>query len=131
MVRLWLLTLACAVTTNVSALRWLATTSSLQKGHSLLHQMSPPQQFSEACSGCFRLLAVLCQRNSGRQAHATEVGGLQACLQCMSQPMLRSHDTAIHGCWLLMALCHKHPSNQASVSTPFSGFLFQDTTVVP
>jgi len=104
-----------AVGLGVSALRWLATTSSLQKGHSLLHQMSPPQQFSEACSGCFRLLAVLCQRNSGRQAHATEVGGLQACLQCMSQPMLRSHDTAIHGCWLLMALCHKHPSNQEFV----------------
>jgi len=104
-----------AVGLAVSTLRWLTTTSSFQKQSSLLHQMSPPQQYSEACSGCFRLLAVLCQRNAVRQAHATEVGGLQSCLQCMSQPMLRSHDTAIHGCWLLMALCHKHPGNQEFV----------------
>jgi len=96
----------------VSALRWLATTSALQNSQSLLHHMSP--QCSEACSGAFRLLAVMC-RNTGRQAQATEVGSLQVCLQCMSQPLLRGHDTAIHGCWLLMALCHKHPGNQEMV----------------
>ena len=109
----------------VSALRWLATTACLQKP--LLPQRSP--QCSEACSAACRLLAVLCRQEArqvrllnsflevpARRMPRRWVVCKSACSVCgalsasrqqqvRSQPLLRSHDTAIHGCWLLMALC--------------------------
>eukprot|EP00440_Ansanella_granifera_P068868 gb/GFBE01074709.1/.p1 GENE.gb/GFBE01074709.1/~~gb/GFBE01074709.1/.p1 ORF type:complete len:1460 (+),score=312.37 gb/GFBE01074709.1/:1-4380(+) len=102
-------TLALAVT----ALRWLAT---IPVGQSLQQAEQSLKQRSEACSACFRLLAVLCQRHAARQAHASELGALHLCLQCLARPELgKNLDAAIHGCWLLMAMCYKHPSNQDQV----------------
>eukprot|EP00930_Biecheleria_cincta_P015533 TRINITY_DN12922_c1_g1_i1.p1 TRINITY_DN12922_c1_g1~~TRINITY_DN12922_c1_g1_i1.p1 ORF type:complete len:1518 (-),score=320.21 TRINITY_DN12922_c1_g1_i1:128-4651(-) len=114
------------MTLAVSALRWLVTvpSSTMQRGEAgarpvalaPAHQQQQQQLLSEACSACFRLLAVLCQRHSSRQASISELGGLQLCLQCMARPDFgRSLDAAIHGCWLLMAMCYKHPSNQDQV----------------
>jgi len=68
---------------------------------------------SEACSACFRFLAVLCQKDKGRQDAVRASGGIDAALRCLATPALRcAPDSAVHGCWLLMALCSKNAQNQ-------------------
>ncbi|CAE8742788.1 unnamed protein product [Polarella glacialis] len=100
-----------ALALSVAALHWLSSLASQAQEQQLLQLQH--QQLSEACSGCFRLLAVLCQRNQELQATVSELGGLHASLACLSRPALRRGlDPAIHGCWLLMAVCYKHPANQ-------------------
>eukprot|EP00928_Gymnodinium_smaydae_P074558 TRINITY_DN5758_c1_g4_i3.p1 TRINITY_DN5758_c1_g4~~TRINITY_DN5758_c1_g4_i3.p1 ORF type:complete len:1538 (-),score=343.92 TRINITY_DN5758_c1_g4_i3:1818-6431(-) len=67
---------------------------------------------AETCSGLFRALAVLCQKNPGHQQAVRAAGGLDETLRCLSVPALCGGDAAVHGCWLLMTLCNKHPENQ-------------------
>lgn len=76
------------------------------------------QLAADACSACFRLLAVLCQRNLSHQTAIRALGGVEAALRCLTVPALRAGaPSAVHGCWLVMALCHKNVENQDLVRT--------------
>lgn len=105
----------------VAATRWMASICG-QASWMISPRCLPQQQqtLCEACSACCRALAVICQQNSSRQAIIRELGGLDAVLSCLSSSMLRRGtlnglDALLHGCWLLMLLCHKNPANQESV----------------
>mmetsp|Transcript_70269 Transcript_70269/g.132597 ORF Transcript_70269/g.132597 Transcript_70269/m.132597 type:complete len:1412 (+) Transcript_70269:188-4423(+) len=68
---------------------------------------------AEACASCFRLLAVLCQRQPGHQVTVREAGGIDVVLRCLGTLKLRcGRDVAVNGVWLLMALVHKQPETQ-------------------
>lgn len=71
---------------------------------------------SEACSSCFRLLAVLCQRHRSNQVAVRKLGGIHVALRLLATSISRhGEEVAVHGCWFLMALCHNHRENQQIV----------------
>lgn len=92
---------------------------------------------SEACSACFRLLAVLCQRHRGNQVAIRESGGIHVALRLLATPMPRhGEEAAVHGCWFLMALCHNHRENQEIVrqrggATILLGLLSSEVGALP